>query len=92
MWSVLGSATPDGAGAFNSVDHIQYAMSTLAERRNMRDLQQQSIPPLPWLLLVIGRRSNDHRSALGNDKKWLHYCQVGSADLAVVTADASHHW
>ncbi len=91
MWEVLGSATPQTEPATNSVDHIQYAMSTLAERRNMRDLQRSNqIPTLLWLLLVIGGGATIVSSCLlGNDKKWLHYCQVGALTFVVVTTLAT---
>jgi hypothetical protein len=91
MWTVLASISPENAVAANSVDHIQYAMSNLAERRNMRDLQRSNqMPLLLWLLLVIGGGATIVSSCLlGNDKKWLHYCQVAALTFVVVTTLAA---
>jgi hypothetical protein len=88
MWQVLETAKPDSAIAINSIDHIQYAMSNLAERRNMRDRQRNNqMPSLLWVLLVLGGGATIVSSCLlGNDKKWLHYCQVGALTFVVVTA------
>ena len=55
MWQVLETAKPETAVATNSIDHIQYAMSNLAERRNMREHQRSDqMPSLLWVLLVLG--------------------------------------
>lgn len=91
MWKVLSSAEPSTAVAVNTVDHIQYAMGNLAERRNMRDLQRSNqMPLLLWVLLVIGGGATIVSSCLlGNDKKWLHYCQVGALTFVVVTTLAA---
>jgi hypothetical protein len=91
MWAALGSVAPKTELETNSVDHIQYAMSTLAERRNMRDLQRSNqMPTLMWLLLVIGGGATIVSSCLlGNDTKWLHYCQVAALTFVVVTTLAT---
>jgi hypothetical protein len=91
MREVLASAAPENTMPVNSVDHIQYAMSNLAERRNMRDLQRSNqMPLLLWLLLVIGGGATIVSSCLlGNDKKWLHYCQVAALTFVVVTTLAA---
>ena len=88
MWRVLASVKIDSISTGNSVDHIQYAMSNLAERRNMRDQQRTNqLPGLLWLLLVLGGAATIVSSCiLGNDKKWLHYCQVGALTFVIVTA------
>lgn len=88
MWQVLGTAKSDTALTTNSIDHIQYAMSSLAERRNMRDQQRTNqVPLLLWVLLVLGGGATIVSSCiLGNDKKWLHYCQVGALTFVIVTA------
>jgi hypothetical protein len=87
MWLVLETAKPETPNAANSIDHIQYAMSNLAERRNMRDHQRSNqMPSLLWVLLVLGGGATIVSSCLlGNDKKWLHYCQVGALTFVVVT-------
>ena len=91
MWKVLASVEADSTIAANSIDHIQYAMSNLAERRNMRDLQRSDpVPALLWVLLVIGGATTVVSACLlGNDKKWLHYCQVGALTFVIVTTLAA---
>jgi hypothetical protein len=43
-----------------------------------------------WLLLVLGALATIVSSCiLGNDKKWLHYCQVGALTFVIVTALAA---
>lgn len=88
MWQVLETAKPETAIVTNSIDHIQYAMSNLAERRNMRERQRSDqMPSLLWVLLVLGGGATIVSSCLlGNDKRWLHYCQVGALTFVVVTA------
>jgi hypothetical protein len=93
MWQVLEAANPETAKpetviVTNSIDHIQYAMSNLAERRNMREHQRSDqMPSLLWVLLVLGGGATIVSSCLlGNDKKWLHYCQVGALTFVVATA------
>jgi hypothetical protein len=88
MWDVLGRAKAENPLAANSVDHIQYAMSALSERRNMREQQRSNrVPSLLWILLLIGAGATILSSCvLGNDKKWLHYCQVTALTFVVVTA------
>jgi hypothetical protein len=39
-----------------------------------------------WTLLVLGAAATIVSSCLlGNDKKWLHYCQVGALTFVIVT-------
>lgn len=88
MWKVLATVHVDSTATGNSVDHIQYAMSNLAERRNMRDQQRTNqLPGLLWLLLILGGMATIVSSCiLGNDKNWLHYCQVGALTFVIITA------
>lgn len=87
MWDVLARAKGDTPLAANSIDHIQYAMSALSERRNMREQQSSNrVPSLLWALLLLGAGATILSScALGNDKKWLHYCQVAALTFVVIT-------
>ena len=87
MWDVLARAKADTVAAANSIDHIQYAMSALSERRNMREQQRSNrVPSLLWALLLIGAGATILSSCvLGNDKKWLHYCQVAALTFVVIT-------
>jgi hypothetical protein len=91
MWAVLETSTADSVIASNSLDHIQYAISNLSERRNMRDQQRSNqMPGLLWGLLVLGAGATILSSCLlGNDKKWLHYCQVAALTFVVVTTLAA---
>jgi len=91
MWDVLGATKAGSFTEINSIDHIQYAMSDLAERRNIRDEQRSNgVPPLLWALLLIGGGATIVSSCiLGNDKKWLHYCQVGALTFVIVTTLAA---
>jgi len=88
MWRVLGTAKAESSLVMNSIDHIQYAMSNLSERRSMREQQRSNqVPALLWGLLVLGALATILSSCiLGNDKRWLHYCQVGSLTFVIVTA------
>lgn len=87
MWLTLDQAKAETEIATNSIDHIQYAMSNLAERRNMRNQQRSNqMPTLLSVLLVLGGGATIASSCLlGNDKKWLHYCQVGALTFVIVT-------
>ena len=87
MWKALGATVAGSVMETNSLDHIQYAMSSLAERRNVRDEQRSNgVPALLWALLVLGGGATIVSSCiLGNDKKWLHYCQVGALTFIIVT-------
>jgi hypothetical protein len=91
MWAVLETVKADSVIATNSLDHIQYAMSNLAERRNMRSQQRSNqMPGLLWGLLGLGAGATILSSCLlGNDKKWLHYCQVAALTFVIVTTLAA---
>lgn len=91
MWSVLETVKADSVISTNSLDHIQYAMSNLSERRNMRNRQRSNqMPALLWGLLILGAIATILSSCLlGNDKKWLHYCQVAALTFVIVTALAA---
>lgn len=91
MWGALETVKADSVIATNSLDHIQYAMSNLAERRNMRNQQRRNqMPGLLWGLLMLGAVATILSSCLlGNDKKWLHYCQVAALTFVVVTTLAA---
>jgi hypothetical protein len=54
------------------------ALKDLSERRNLREQEfQDRLPGMLWLLLVAGAGATVGSSCLlGNDNKWLHYCQV----------------
>jgi hypothetical protein len=91
MWSVLSSVRAEGVGEANSVDHISSAMSNLAERRILRENQRDSeLPTLMWILLVVGGVATVGSSCLlGNDNKWLHYCQVLALTFVVAVTLAA---
>jgi Protein of unknown function (DUF4239) len=91
MWTVLNSVRADGVGEVNSVDHISNAMSNLAERRMLRENQRESeLPTLMWVLLIVGGVATVGSSCLlGNDNKWLHYCQVLALTFVVAVTLAA---
>jgi hypothetical protein len=77
MWKLLVEAKSEG-GASNSVDHLTSALSDLSKKRNLREQELQiRLPGILWLLLVAGAGATVGSACLlGNDNKWLHYCQV----------------
>jgi hypothetical protein len=54
------------------------ALKDLSERRNLREQElRDRVPVILWVLLVVGAGATVGSSCLlGNDNKWLHYCQV----------------
>ncbi|WP_353073854.1 hypothetical protein [Tunturiibacter gelidiferens] len=76
MWKLLG--TVKDADAANSVDHLTRVLSELSERRSLREEQLRvRLPIVLWILLLAGGGATVGSSCLlGNDNKWLHYCQV----------------
>jgi hypothetical protein len=77
MWRLL-AAVKDDASAANSVDHLTQVLSELSERRSLREEQLRvRLPVVLWILLLAGGGATVLSSCvLGNDNKWLHYCQV----------------
>jgi hypothetical protein len=76
MWKVLAAMKSADAG--NSADHLANALKDLSERRNLREQElRDRVPVILWVLLVVGAGATVGSSCLlGNDNKWLHYCQV----------------
>jgi hypothetical protein len=78
MWLVLARAeSKDGVSA-TRVDHLTSALSNLAERRNLREQERAiHLPTVLWVLLLAGAVATVGSACLlGNDNRWLHYCQV----------------
>jgi Protein of unknown function (DUF4239) len=77
MWKLL-AAVKDDPGTANSVDHLTQVLSELSERRSLREEQLRvRLPVVLWILLLAGGGATVGSSCvLGNDNKWLHYCQV----------------
>ena len=77
MWKVLAQIK-SGASQNSSADHLENALKDLSERRNLREEEfQERLPKILWLLLVAGAGATVGSACLlGNDNKWLHYCQV----------------
>ena len=78
MWQTLVAAQTRPSPDINVMNHLATAMSNLAERRRLRQEQHESkLPGVLWVLLITGGVLTVMSSCLlGNDKKWLHYCQV----------------
>jgi hypothetical protein len=89
MWKVL--AEMKTAGGDNSADHLASALKDLSERRNLREQEfQDRLPGILWLLLMAGAGATVGSSCLlGNDNKWLHYCQVLALTFVVSVTLAS---
>jgi Protein of unknown function (DUF4239) len=77
MWKLLAVVKND-ASTSNSVDHLTQVLSQLSERRGLREEQLRGrLPVVLWILLLAGGGATVLSSCvLGNDNKWLHYCQV----------------
>jgi Protein of unknown function (DUF4239) len=90
MWKVLAQLRAGGVEG-GSVDHLADALKDLSERRNLRSQEFRSrVPGILWLLLVIGGGVTVGSSCLlGNDNKWLHYCQVLALTFVVSVTLAS---
>jgi hypothetical protein len=91
MWKVLIAAEARTTAETSSVDHLTIALTNLGERRRLRDEQHENrLPPVLWLLLVVGAAATVVSSCLlGNDKKWLHYGQVLALEFVVVVTLAA---
>ena len=91
MWQVLIAAQAQNIRETSSVDHLTTAMTSLGERRRMRDEQYENkLPSVLWVLLIVGGMATVVSSCLlGNDKKWLHYGQVLALAFVVSVTLAS---
>ena len=91
MWKVLTEVRVEVSGGGNSVDHLTSALSDLSEKRNLREQEFQiRLPGILWLLLVAGAGATVGSSCLlGNDNKWLHYCQVLALTFVVAVTLAA---
>jgi hypothetical protein len=89
MWKVLAEMKA-GSGD-SSADHLTNALKDLSERRNLREQEfQDRLPGILWLLLMAGAGATVGSACLlGNDNKWLHYCQVLALTFVVSVALAS---
>ena len=90
MWKVLAEIK-SGGGGDSSADHLSNALKDLSERRNLRAEELRNrLPGILWLLLIAGAGATVGSSCLlGNDNKWLHYCQVLALTFVVSVALAS---
>jgi Protein of unknown function (DUF4239) len=89
MWKVLVEVRTEGQS--NSVDHLTSALGDLSERRSLREEELRNrLPKILWLLLVAGAGATVGSSCLlGNDNKWLHYCQVLALTFVVAVTLAA---
>jgi hypothetical protein len=89
MWKVLAElkSSDESIGA----DHLTVALKELAERRNLRAQElRDRMPGILWILLVVGAGVTVGSACLlGNDNKWLHYCQVLALTFVVSVALAA---
>jgi hypothetical protein len=85
MWRVLKSAEDDASVSANRLDHLTSALSELSERRSLREQARTiRLPIVLWVLLLSGGMATVVSSCvLGNESKWLHYCQVSALTFVV---------
>jgi hypothetical protein len=90
MWKVLAEMKSDGVGNMRA-DHLATALKDLSERRNLREEElRERLPKILWMLLVVGAGVTVGSACLlGNDNKWLHYCQVLALTFVVAVALAA---
>src|SRR6266567_881083 len=90
MWKVLAEMKSESAGS-RSADHLANALKDLSERRNLREEEfRNRLPAILWLLLVAGAGATVGSACLlGNDNKWLHYCQVMALTFVVAVTLAA---
>jgi hypothetical protein len=85
MWRILKSAEDDAGVSTNRLDHLTSALSELSERRSLREQARAiRLPIVLWVLLLSGGVATVVSSCiLGNESKWLHYCQVSALTFVV---------
>ena len=90
MWKLLVEVKTENGGS-NSVDHLTSALGDLSEKRSLREEELRTrLPRILWLLLMAGAGATVGSSCLlGNDNKWLHYCQVLSLTFVVAVTLAA---
>jgi Protein of unknown function (DUF4239) len=91
MWDLLTKLRRDDKGGAQDTDHLTNALGELSERRNLREQEfQVRLPAMLWLLLLAGAGATIGSACLlGNDSKWLHYCQVVALTFVVAVTLAS---
>jgi hypothetical protein len=91
MWELLTKMRRTGKGEVGETDHLTSALGDLSERRNLREQEfQVRLPAMLWLLLLAGAGATVGSACLlGNDSKWLHYCQVLALTFVVAVTLAS---
>jgi hypothetical protein len=90
MWKLLVEVKTEEGGS-NSVDHLTSALGDLSERRSLREEELRNrLPRILWLLLIAGAGATVGSSCLlGNDNKWVHYCQVLALTFVVAVTLAA---
>jgi hypothetical protein len=91
MWRVLQSAEDGAVVSANRLDHLTSALSELSERRSLREQSRAiRLPMVLWVLLLSGGVATVVSSCvLGNESKWLHYCQVSALTFVVAVTLAA---
>jgi uncharacterized membrane protein YfcA len=90
MWKLLVEVRTENGGS-NSVDHLTSALGDLLNRRSLREQELMArLPEILWLLLGAGAAATVGSACLlGNDNKWLHYCQVLALTFVVAVTLAA---
>jgi hypothetical protein len=91
MWQVLIAVQAKSSTETTAIDHLTSALVSLSERRRLRlDQYESQLPGILWVLLLVGGMATVVSSCLlGNDKKWLHYCQVMALSFVIVATLAA---
>ncbi len=91
MWTTILTTRTQNSLEQNSVDHLTSEASNLMDRRNLRQEQAQSrLPSVLWVLLIVGAiLTVSSTCLLGNERRWLHYCQVLAVTFVVTVALAA---
>jgi hypothetical protein len=89
MWKIVTTLRSEDNGPDQVVrDHMTRTLSDLSMRRNLRSQEHTvRLPTVLWVLLVTGAVVTVGSACLlGNDNKWLHYCQVLALTFVVTVA------
>ncbi len=88
MWTILMSVKGASGTELTAEDHALYELSTVAERRRLRQLQSVSrLPGVLWFVLISGGALSIMSSCMfGSESSWLHSLQVLAFSLLIALA------
>lgn len=88
MWQILMSVKDASGTELTAEDHALYELSTVAERRRIRQLQSVGrLPGVLWFVLIAGGALSIMSSCMfGSESSWLHGLQVFAFSLLIALA------